>query len=130
MAKLKFDEVGYWSEIKLDIVRKYAAAYCKIIKSQNRFNAIYVDAFSGAGKHFRKNTNDPVEGSPIVALKVLPPFDEFYFIDLDSQKLDHLKSLVGDRDDVHWLVGDANRRLIEDVYPNIRYERFDRALCP
>ena len=24
---LRFDEIGYWSEIKLDIVKKYAQAY-------------------------------------------------------------------------------------------------------
>ncbi len=27
---MKYDEIGYWSEVKLDIVREYAAAYSKI----------------------------------------------------------------------------------------------------
>ena len=31
MPELQFDEIGYWSEVKLDIVRKYAAAYSKIL---------------------------------------------------------------------------------------------------
>jgi len=26
-SKLQFDEIGYWSEIKLDIIKEYAAAY-------------------------------------------------------------------------------------------------------
>jgi len=30
---LVFDEIGYWSEIKLDIVRRYAVEYSKIIKN-------------------------------------------------------------------------------------------------
>lgn len=128
MANLKFDQIGYWSEIKIDIIRKYASAYCKIVKKHG-FHAIYIDAFSGAGEHRRKKTEESIEGSPIVALNVTPKFDEFYFIDLDEHKIDHLKNLVGERSDVHWMVGDANRRLIDDVYPNIRYEQFKRALC-
>jgi len=24
---MRYDEIGYWSEVKLDIVREYAAAY-------------------------------------------------------------------------------------------------------
>ena len=30
-----FDEIGYWSEIKLDIIREYAAAYSIIINAQS-----------------------------------------------------------------------------------------------
>ena len=29
----KFDEIGYWSEIKLNIIEKYALEYSKIIKN-------------------------------------------------------------------------------------------------
>ena len=31
----KFDEIGYWSELKLEIIRDYAAAYSKILAAQN-----------------------------------------------------------------------------------------------
>jgi len=31
---LKFDEIGYWSEIKLDIIEKYALEYSKILTRQ------------------------------------------------------------------------------------------------
>jgi hypothetical protein len=30
----RFDEIGFWSEIKLDIVRKYASAYSTIMAKQ------------------------------------------------------------------------------------------------
>lgn len=30
-SSVQFDEIGYWSEIKLDIVREYATAYSTII---------------------------------------------------------------------------------------------------
>lgn len=31
---LRLDEIGYWSEVKLDIVRKYASAYSTIMAKQ------------------------------------------------------------------------------------------------
>jgi hypothetical protein len=30
----KYDEIGYWSEIKLDIIKEYASAYSRILSSQ------------------------------------------------------------------------------------------------
>lgn len=31
---LEFDEVGYWSELKLDIIKAYATEYSKIISNK------------------------------------------------------------------------------------------------
>ena len=31
---MKLDEIGIWSEIKLDIIKEYANAFTKIMKSQ------------------------------------------------------------------------------------------------
>ena len=55
---IKFDEIGYWSEVKLDIVKKYAAAYSTILASQGKFTHVYIDAFSGAGMHISKTTDE------------------------------------------------------------------------
>lgn len=63
MAKkaLRLDEIGYWSEIKLDIVKKYAKAYSTIMSNQS-FNKghLYIDAFAGAGTHISKDRNEVV----------------------------------------------------------------------
>jgi len=58
MQEPKYDEIGYWSEIKLDIIREYAAAYTRILSSQSspKFYHIYIDAFAGAGTHISKST--------------------------------------------------------------------------
>jgi len=37
---LKFDEIGYWSELKLDIVRKYAAAYSTILTALEKLRVL------------------------------------------------------------------------------------------
>ena len=59
---LRFDEIGYWSELKLEIVKKYASAYSTILAKQSVVKAhLYIDAFAGAGTHLSKTT--PVKWS-------------------------------------------------------------------
>ena len=50
---LPFDQVGYWSEVKLDIIKEYATAYSIILSAQKKpaLEHIYIDAFAGAGVH-------------------------------------------------------------------------------
>jgi len=100
-SKIKFDTIGYWSEVKLDIIKRYATEYSKILTAQQNLSHVYIDAFSGAGIHISKTSQEFVLGSPINALYVHPPFREFYYIDLDGKKVDTLRRLVGERDDVH-----------------------------
>jgi three-Cys-motif partner protein len=69
----KFDEIGYWSEIKLDIINQYAKRYSQILShqilpNQKTFHYVYIDAFAGSGKHFSKTTKSLVSGSPEIAL--------------------------------------------------------------
>jgi len=83
--RLKFDEIGYWSEVKLDIVKDYASAYSRILAAQINppLHHVYIDAFAGAGVHVSKTTGEYVPGSPINALLVQPPFREYHLIDID-----------------------------------------------
>jgi len=130
-GKLRYDEIGYWSEIKLDIIKKYASAYSRILSSQNRpkFYHLYIDAFAGAGKHRAKSTGDFVIGSPINALYVNPPFREYHFIDLNEQKIESLEKLIGTRQDVNIHHGDCNKIMLDKVLPHVKYEKYRRALC-
>src|ERR1700731_4686308 len=107
----EFDEIGYWSEIKLEIVRDYASAYSTILTSKN-LPHVYIDAFAGAGQHIARGSREFIHGSPANALNVLPPFREYHFIDLNAAKLDHLQTLIGSRNDVHIYKGDCNRVLV------------------
>jgi three-Cys-motif partner protein len=128
---LKFDEIGYWSEIKLEIIRKYAAAYSTILSTRTRprLKHLYIDAFAGAGIHLSKSTGEFVRGSPLNALYVKPPFVEYHFIDLNSSKTGHLRGLIGERSDVHVYEGDCNTILLNEVFPRARYKDYRRALC-
>ncbi len=125
----KFDEVGYWSELKLEIVEKYGSAYTTAFRNFPNLKKYYIDGFSGAGVHLSKRTKEEIEGSPARALKVSPPFDGFYFIDMDADKTAHLKKLCEGRTDVTIHTGDANLYLTKQLMPTIQFKRFNRALC-
>lgn len=100
----------------------------RILKA-NRFHHLYIDAFSGAGLHISRATGKFVRGSPLNALFIEPPFEEYHFIDLNSKKVDILKNLVGQRSTVQFHEGDCNQILLETVLPKAKYEKFRRALC-
>jgi three-Cys-motif partner protein len=129
VAQLQFDRVGYWSQVKLEIVRDYAHAYSTILVKQPALTHVYVDAFAGAGMHELKATGKLIPGSPLNALAVDPPFKEVHLIDLDQTRVQHLKQLVGDRKDVFVHEGDCNTILLRKVFPRIRYEDYRRGLC-
>lgn len=128
---MKFDLIGYWSEIKLDIIRKYAKAYSHVIKAQTkpRFTHIYIDGFAGAGEHISRFDHTIISGSPVNALNVTPRFCEYYLIDLNSQKTDHLREIVGQQSNVFIFNGDCNNILLQQVFPKALYEDYRRGLC-
>ena len=124
------DEIGPWSEIKLEIIEKYGPAYTQAFSGKGRtLRKFYIDGFSGAGLHLSKTTEAKIEGSPARALKVAPPFDGFFFIDLNKDKTDYLRKQCEGRANVTVFTGDCNQHLTNDVLPKIKYELFTRALC-
>ena len=130
MARVKLDQIGPWTEVKLDIVRKYASAYTQVMKSFPSIKRyIYIDAFAGAGTHISKQTGEMVLGSPLNALYVQPPFHEFHFIDLDGGKAERLRKMTAGRPEVHVYEQDCNDVLLDTVFPLARYTDFRRALC-
>jgi three-Cys-motif partner protein len=125
---IKLDEVGEWSELKLEILKKYASAYTRILKGNN-LHPIYIDGFAGAGQHVSRDTQELIPGSPLNALHIEPAFDEFYLVDLKPERVDNLRQLAPDKRNVHILNGDSNNLLLSEVFPKIRYEDYRRALC-
>jgi three-Cys-motif partner protein len=101
-GQLQFDEIGVWSELKLEILKKYAAAYSTILSAQTKTSLfhVYIDAFAGAGQHVSKATQVFVPGSPLNALAVKPQFREFHLIDIAREKIEHLQELIGPQKNV------------------------------
>jgi len=126
-----FDEIGYWTEVKLDIIREYAGAYSRIMAAQRGpvLYHVYIDAFAGAGVNISKSTGQYVPGSPLNALLISPPFREYHLIDLDRSKANSLRGLTSGNPKVKVYEGDCNQILLRDVFPLTKFEDYRRALC-
>lgn len=132
MADGELDEVGYWTELKLDILEKYARAYTKIMSNQKAIRSYaYIDGFAGPGLNISATTGQQIAGSPSIALGIQPPFSRYHFIDMDGNRVDQLRRLAGKRlgADVEVHQGDCNSVLLEEIFPRYPYSRFCRALC-
>jgi three-Cys-motif partner protein len=131
---------GEHTRRKLDVVAKYLAAYVTVMKKQN-FRLFYVDGFAGSGastsKAAAERSQDPtlfpsgevLDGSPIRALSVEPPFDQYLFIEKSDQNVQSLSGLREKFPDrlIEIAPGDANER-ISEFCDRLSVERFDRAV--
>jgi three-Cys-motif partner protein len=127
-APFKLDEIGIWSELKLEIIEKYGAAYTNAFRNLGaNLKKYYIDGFSGAGVHLSKRTGEPINGSPARAVKITPPFDGFYFIDMNANKTAYLEKVRAGRSDIQIHTGDTNPYL-KALIPTIRYDQYKRAL--
>lgn len=129
--KSKLDKIGNWSEVKLDIIREYATAYSVIFSApkQRNLHHAYIDAFAGPGTHISKTTGKFIPGSPLNALAVNPPFEQYFLIDLDGDKVARLRRKTRGQDNVKCYRGDCNEILLDKVFPSVRWEDYWRALC-
>lgn len=128
MGQDKLDRIGHWSELKLEILEKYAQPYSTILSRKN-LGFVYIDAFAGWGLHRPKKGLGKIEGSPLRALSVANKFDEYYFVELSEEKANYLKTLVGDLNNVNIIHGDCNEVLPKEIFPKVRWEDYRRGLC-
>ena len=127
---MKLDETGEWSEIKLEIIKKYANAFTKIMKSQEWCKGyVYIDAFAGAGVHIRRKTGELIPGSPWNALEIAYPFTEYHYIDIDKEKTEILERLAPENFNIKVYLGDCNEILAKKILPTLQNKSKKRALC-
>lgn len=99
---LPLDEVGPWVEDKHDRLRKYVdisrATRRKWIEGSSRC-ATYVDLFCGAGRALIRDTDEKVDGSPLIAFKSARhggvPFSEIHLADAAEDKCSAATQRIG-----------------------------------
>lgn len=126
-----YEKVGPWTEVKHEIIGKYAKVYSTIMTARQnpRFHHVYIDAFAGAGQFISKRTGLLVPGSPQIALDTTPPFRDYHFVDIDAVKIAALEQIAAHRADVTVHQGNCNAVLIQQILPRVRYEEYHRGLC-
>ena len=111
---------GEWTIQKLHIIEEYLKTYTTALKYQ-KVKKIYVDGFAGSGKtELKSGSKDDeqgsitVDGSALLSLKY--NFDEYYFLELDENRIALLKENVKATypekvGKVHFITGDCNKEL-------------------
>jgi three-Cys-motif partner protein len=130
---------GEHTRRKLDVVAKYLSAYVTVMKKQ-RFRLFYVDGFAGSGGSTSKAdlidsdpalfpTSDVVEGSPLRALSIDPPFDKYLFIEKAEKNIKSLSEVCAKFPNRNYEVwpGDANEKLGQ-FCQSIKRNKSDRAV--
>lgn len=122
------DAVGPWTEVKVEIVREYAAGFAKIISSVESFHPIYIDGFSGGGLLLSEVTGEIVAGTPLRIVSLTPRFEEYHFVEKELSKIAALRTLVGGYPGVTVHSGDSNEILLRDILPKMTYKSFRKGL--
>jgi three-Cys-motif partner protein len=129
MSEENLDKIGYWTEIKLQILEDCTKEYLQILRNQKSIQQVaYIDGFAGAGTHISKTSGEVIAGSPKRALEMNPGFDEYYFVDMNPDRVERLRQM-GPSPNVTVYEGDCNQVLLKDVFPRCRYQDYRRALC-
>lgn len=104
-----------WTVEKLTYLDKYAHAFTTAMRRKWE-RLVYIDLLAGPGRDIDPKTNKEFDGSPLIALKVEPPFDHCFFGDKDQQNIDALKTRISgsDRSRVTVKLGDCNV-LVDEV---------------
>jgi len=127
--KERLDVVGYWTEIKLQILQDYAKAYARVLQNQRSIKHVaYIDGFAGAGAHISKQSGELIAGSPARALSIQPRFSHYHFVEMDAARAKRLHGM-GNQKDMTVYQGDCNEVLLQEIFPQCRYKDYRRALC-
>jgi three-Cys-motif partner protein len=132
---------GAWTTEKLERIRKYLKAYLQVMKNQYYFRTHYVDAFAGTGYNTIKNdkelfpdlvapdTQQFLDGSARIALKLERPFDRYIFIEKSTKRSTELEKLKSDfpqrQQDITLVRDDANQYITSFCR---RMDKNDRAV--
>lgn len=140
-TKHTFGNINLWTQEKLEKVQNYLQTYATALKNQN-FKTIYIDAFAGSGYVYAKQDNslqpsllefgeeevkEFISGSARNALDVVPPFDQYIFIEKNKNRFNELQHLKNDypelADKIHLKLAEANEVLQDFCQTDFRKKR-------
>ena len=107
------NDVGGWAEEKYRLVSSYCTQFSTGMKKAWRHRA-FIDLYAGAGYSKLRTNGKIVKGSPLLALSVKDPFDQYIFCEEVSSNFEALSTRVA-RDypsqNVKLIEGDCNEKI-------------------
>ena len=126
------DTIGSWSVDKLNLLRKYLAAYVTVLRNQSWCKGYeYIDGFAGTGRPQTRDEHRYIDGSPRVALELPDPFTKYHFIESSNWRIKKLETLRKEfpSQQIEIYPGDCNDLLRRKIVPDLRMQSFKRALA-
>jgi len=105
--------INRWTAVKLQHLDRYLQAYVTAAKTS--LKRAYLDAFAGCGKCVLRQTGTEVDGSAMRALRAVPPFTEYHFVELDRDKAAHLRQSAIGHTNVRVYEGDCNQVIVDEL---------------
>jgi len=105
-------EVGAWTESK----HSFASLYAKLFSSGMKEKWHYLELYAGAGYSRVRGTSRVIAGSPLRALTLEHPFDEYVFCEENPENVRALKARVerhAPGASVEYVEGDCNKKVGE-----------------
>jgi three-Cys-motif partner protein len=87
------EEIGDWGTDKYQLLRLYVQLFSASMRTKWDCR-VYIDLFAGSGRARIKGTTRIVAASPLIALDIEPPFDQYIFCEKNKEKIDALQTRV------------------------------------
>lgn len=110
--------VGGWSKAKHYYLRRYIYAFTTGMRLKWHGQLYYIDLFTGPGKCRVRETEEEIDGSPLLALNGPFPFAGYFFVEIDREILDILSERCKSHrlyKRIHFLEGDCNEKIDEII---------------
>ncbi|MCK4325174.1 three-Cys-motif partner protein TcmP [bacterium] len=108
--------VGEWSKAKHYYLRRYIHIFTAGMRLKWRNQLYYIDLFSGPGKCRVRETEEEIDGSPLLALNSQFPFAGYFFVEVNKEILNILSERCKDHqlgERIHLMGGDCNEKIDE-----------------
>lgn len=93
---------GPWTQEKLLYVERYARAFMIAMAPKRAAGLwsqlVYLDLLAGPGRGIDRTSGAEFDGSPLRALKIMPPYDRVYLNDVDLRNVEALSKRISPRD--------------------------------
>lgn len=113
--------VGAWSKAKHYYLEKYVNTFTTSMRKKWDGQLYYVDLFAGPGKSLARETEEEIDGSPLIALNAPYAFAGYFFVDSNREVLDVLSERCKSHPNfgrINFCLGDCNS-VINDVIKDI-----------